>query len=228
MTESQTESSGRRPIASRGWAPIVRVADWLIARRVSPNAISVASVLFAALACTAFAMTTHAETDAVRRAWWILAAAGIQARLLANLFDGMVALGRGVASPLGDLYNEIPDRISDPLILIGAGFAVGGCPILGLGAAVSALLIACVRAFGVVAGADHVFLGPMAKPQRMFVVTLAAIWGAATPDAWQPTHEATGIGVLGAALALVVVGGVITVVRRLRAIAAQLRDRSAQ
>ncbi len=53
------------------------------------------------------------------RAAWLLAACLIQLRLLANMFDGMVAIEQGRQSPLGELYNEIPDRVSDAFILIG-------------------------------------------------------------------------------------------------------------
>ena len=46
-------------------------------------------------------------------------------RLLANLLDGMVAIGRGIASPVGELFNEVPDRVSDTAVLLGLGVAGG-------------------------------------------------------------------------------------------------------
>ena len=60
----------------------------------------------------------------------------------------MVAVGSGKASPLGEVYNEVPDRIADPLILIGAGFAAGGSPTLGYVAALLAVFVAYVRVLG--------------------------------------------------------------------------------
>ena len=79
---------------------------------------------------------------------WLLAAGTVQLRLLANLMDGMVALASYEASPVGELYNEIPDRIEDVLILIGLGYAAGGAPTMGYGAAVLAVFVAYVRAMG--------------------------------------------------------------------------------
>jgi phosphatidylglycerophosphate synthase len=51
----------------------------------------------------------------------------------------MVAIEAGTASPVGELYNEVPDRVSDTATLIGAGYAVGGHPTLGYVAACLAL-----------------------------------------------------------------------------------------
>ncbi len=34
--------------------------------------------------------------------------------LLANLFDGMVAVEGGLGTPSGILFNDFPDRIADP------------------------------------------------------------------------------------------------------------------
>lgn len=49
---------------------------------------------------------------------------------MANLLDGMVAERLGVASsvanPLGLVYNDLPDRVSDIAILAGLGLALGG------------------------------------------------------------------------------------------------------
>ena len=59
----------------------------------------------------------------------------IQLRLAANMFDGMVAIETGKASPTGAIYNEIPDRVSDAAMFLGAGYAAGGQPPLGYRAA---------------------------------------------------------------------------------------------
>jgi hypothetical protein len=64
----------------------------------------------------------------------------------------------------------------------------------------------------------------MAKQQRMATVTAACAACAVLPAAWRP--EWAGLGVMSAALLLVVAGGVVTVVRRLRRIARALREGS--
>ena len=52
----------------------------------------------------------------------------------------------------GNRYNEVPDRIADLIILIAAGFAVGGSPTVGLLAAVVAVFVAYVRTMGASVG----------------------------------------------------------------------------
>ena len=97
----------------------------------------------------------------------------------------MVAFQTGKASPVGELYNEVPDRVSDPAIFIGAGYALGGQPDLGYLAACMALFVAYVRAEGKVAGAHQEYGGPMAKTPRVVVLLLAALYCGLTPEAWQ-------------------------------------------
>lgn len=55
--------------------------------------------------------------------FWLIAALGAQLRLTANMLDGMVALASRRDSKVGELYNEIPDRVSDAAVSIGAGYA---------------------------------------------------------------------------------------------------------
>lgn len=171
----------------------------------------------------AFASTSLAS-DWERLAW--LAGAGfIQLRLLANLLDGMVAIESGRASPVGELYNEVPDRVSDTAILVGVGFASGGTPSLGLIAACAALFTAYVRAMGKAAGAPHEFCGPMAKQQRMALLTIAALYCASVPKSWQPSWGASSeYGFMAAVLLIISVGSLLTAIRRLLRIANNLRE----
>ena len=77
---------------------------------------------------------------------WLAAAVLVQLRLLANLLDGMVAIEAAQASRVGELFNEVPDRVSDAATLVGLGFAVGSVPLLGFLAAILAILVAYIRA----------------------------------------------------------------------------------
>lgn len=211
----------RRPLASREKAASKRLAAWLARRGVRPNAISVAGMIAGVLGGAALTATALLEP-----AWlFFLVAAGlIQLRLLANMLDGMVAVATQQASPVGELFNEVPDRVSDAAILIGAGYAHGAMPELGYLAACVALFVAYVRAEGKVAGAPQEFCGPMAKPHRMFVMTVAALLCAVLPQAWQPgVPDYPLLGIMNAALALIVAGGLWTAVRRLGRIAGKLR-----
>lgn len=162
----------RRPLKSRDtwWARAL--AKWLATRRVTPNAISVIGMIFAALGGLAFAAVPHAGV--LGKAMLVLGVAGAQLRLLCNLLDGMVAVEGGLKGRAGDLYNEAPDRFSDIVLLVGAGYAVGS-PALGWCAAVFAVLTAYVRAFGASLGKGQDFCGPCAKPHRMFLLTVGSL-----------------------------------------------------
>jgi hypothetical protein len=68
----------------------------------------------------------------------------------------------------------------------------------------------------------------MAKPQRMFVLTVAALYCGLAPPTWQPTlADFRQAGIMAAALALLIVGGFVTALRRLLRIAAALRGAGA-
>lgn len=181
MTELEENEPNRRPISSRNLPVLQRFAAWLTRNGVSPNAISVSSMVFAAVAGACLVLTSFVGQP-LRCVAGIGAALFIQFRLLANLFDGMVAVEGGKASTLGEIFNEAPDRVSDTLVLVGAGFAFGADPFWGGMAAVMALMTAYVRALGASVGVGQVFTGPMAKPQRMFLLTLAALWVGIAPE----------------------------------------------
>lgn len=226
MKDTNYRPTERRPLASRQLAGIRRVAAWLVARSVSPNSISLASVVFSALACLCLAGTAWGDSP-LARVLFISAAVLIQARLLANLFDGMVAVDSGGASPLGEVFNEVPDRISDSLIFVGAGFAAGGSPSLGFTAAILSVFVAYVRVFGNSIGERDLFLGPMAKPQRMATLTVACVYSACVPAAWLGgVGSGTWFGATSLALAVVVAGSAVTALRRLRRVTVQLRGRA--
>ena len=219
---SPTAIPGRRPLTSRDRAWARASAAWLARRGVAPNAISLVSMLGAALAAAGLALWPQVE--GWTRAGVLLAVvAGIQLRLLCNLFDGMVAVEGGLRSPVGELYNEVPDRVSDTLILVAAGYGLAGMPYaeaLGWAAALLAMLTAYVRAIGAGVGLPGCFHGPMAKQQRMAVLTVACLAGALLcTQPWMPW-------LLWSALALIAVGAALTTLRRLRAIAAHLRSRA--
>jgi phosphatidylglycerophosphate synthase len=202
------ESGNRRPIAARDTALARRFAAWLAAAGVSPNAISVASVVFAAAGAAAL----------VGLAWpwgpWLCALA-IQLRLLCNLFDGMVAIEGGKQTPTGALYNEVPDRLADSAFLVALGYAAA-LPWLGWLAALLAALTAYIRTLGGALGQTQDFRGPMAKPHRMATMTVACI-AAPLVDPLLPQPLT-----LAVAAAVIALGSAAGCVARLRAITRRL------
>jgi phosphatidylglycerophosphate synthase len=202
----------RRPIAARdtGWARAI--AARLVRTKITPNQISMASVLFAAIGAAALV-------------WWpgiggyLLCAICIQLRLLCNLFDGLVAVEGGKASPLGRIYNEFPDRITDTLFIVALGYAAD-MPWLGWLGALFAVGTAYVRVFGGSLGLVQDFRGPVAKQQRMALLTLGCL-GAIAESFFHTQHYS-----LIAAAVLIAAGSLLTCAARTRAIVAQLRGQN--
>ena len=207
-----TESGSRRPLRSRDW-PAIRGAARMLARAgIAPNHISLASIVFAASAggCL-LAVPGTAGMERAALCWG--AGLLILCRALCNLFDGLVAVegGRGTCS--GELFNDIPDRIADPLILVAAGYATTICawmPAIGWCAGLLAVMTAYVRTLARGLGAPVDFGGPMAKPHRMAVM-MAACAAAPFETAFLPAGS-----LFAAALALVVTGCVLTLWLRIR------------
>lgn len=213
----------RRPLKSRstGWARVT--ARWMARLGVTPNQVSVLSVVGAALACGAFAASHALTQPSAHLAALLLAGVGIQFRLLCNLIDGMVAVEHNKKTVTGDLFNDVPDRISDALIIWGAAYAVVDQPYamsLGWVAIVLAVLSAYVRLLGGALQTPQFFLGPMAKPHRMALLTGAALVQGALAFAPLP---ALPVPPLYVALWILVAGTFITCCRRLSAITRALQ-----
>ena len=200
------EGVNRRPLASRNTAWAMALTRMLAGTSVTPNQISAASILMAALSGGAFWLAGSAEGGA-RIALFLCAAAFCQLRLLCNLLDGMVAVEAGKSSPDGAFWNEVPDRLADMLILVGAGWGAGE-PALGWAAASFAVLTAYLRELGRASGAVPDFSGPMAKPHRMALISAAAVLSLFEP-LWNGRNE-----VLTVALWVVVLGTAFTALRR--------------
>jgi phosphatidylglycerophosphate synthase len=188
---------------------------------VRPNAVSIAGTVFALAAGVGFYRVP--DLPATRGALVLLAAAAcIQLRLLCNLLDGMLAVEEGFKGKTGEIYNDFPDRIADVFILVGAGYSVRHLAYgetLGWAAAVLAVSTAYVRTLGGSLGVTQHFIGPMAKQHRMFTLTLATLL-AAVEAVVGATPRATVIG-----LAVIVAGSIVTVVRRIRRVAAEVAAR---
>ena len=212
----------RRPLKVRGAAFAQRLAARLAQAKVSPDVISAASVAFSALGAALIMAACALDSWVLRPPALLLAAACIQARLLCNLLDGMVAVEHGRAGPAGPIWNELPDRVSDVLLLAGAGYGVqsagiGGGAALGWIAAVLAVLTAYIRELGRGLGQPADFSGPMAKPQRMATLTATCVIAAFEP-LWRGHGQVLLCGVL-----VILAGTLVTVVKRTRNLAAGLR-----
>jgi phosphatidylglycerophosphate synthase len=215
------EDITRRPIKTREHPLSQKFAAALARRDVSPNTISTWGMVFGIAAGLAFAATARYPETA--RLFWLAGAFFVQLRLLANLFDGMVAIEGGKKSSVGELYNEVPDRVSDAATLIGLGYAAHASAALGFSCACAAILTAYLRAMGASLGNGQDFSGPFAKPQRMFAATLAGLFGTLAPGAWQSLSFCKcNHGFVVPILVVILIGTLLTALRRLRHIAAKL------
>jgi phosphatidylglycerophosphate synthase len=203
-------SADRRELSTRAQAWPRAIAGALARVGITPNQVSVLSIVVAAGAWYAYCLAA-ANWEGTATWWLVAAAAGIQLRLLCNLLDGLLAIEGGLKTKTGDLYNEIPDRAADILILLGAGLAVRHCPYgmeLAVAATLLAVLTAYVRLLGGSLGLKQDFRGPMAKQHRMFTLTVGTLAAAVE-------HAVRGkVELLYVAVIVIVVGTALTLVLR--------------
>lgn len=190
----------RRPLKTRaqGWVPLF--ANFLLKRGCTPDYVSIFGIVCAVSAAAFFVLAHKMDM----RLFFVGSAIFIQLRLLCNMMDGFLAVEGGKGSKFGDIFNEVPDRYEDILILVATGYAASAT-ILGWVAAALAVLTAYTRAFAGTLGVQGLFLGPMAKPHRMFVLTLACLIEA---------FIVTDVSFLTVALWIVIIGCFITLYRR--------------
>lgn len=155
-----------KPAFRKALSPIGRL---LIGAGVSADAVTVAGVIFAAIGGLGIWMGRHGD------AWLLLVPAGALLRTAANALDGWIAQETKSGRPLGEVLNETADRVADAAMFLPVAL-VPGVPGLLVAGALAAMLV--VSFLGVVikaAGGPRVYQGVMGKPDRMFVLGLAAI-----------------------------------------------------
>ncbi len=220
-----TDTANRRPIRQRQ-SPWARwMAQRLAEEGASPDLISVAGAACATLAGGLLLAGDAAHPIWLRAPLLIAAAVFIQMRMLFNMLDGMVAIEHGRASPAGPIWNELPDRYSDVVVLVCAGYAARQGGVLfsaaaGWTCAILALAAAYVRELGCGLGLPADFSGPFAQQQRMLALTVAAAVSAVEP-LWGWAGQT-----LMLALIVVAAGTAHTTARRTLTLARRLAERA--
>lgn len=176
-----------KPWYARRLAGIRRL---LIAWRVSPHAVTTASIGFGAAAGAALAT--------LRPGIWLalVVTVALAARLAAVNLDGAVARERGQVSRTGSVINELGDRLAELA-------ALAGCLVLAPGtlvavAAGASLLPSWVSLAGAAAGSPRLQGGPAGKTERCVLL----VGFAATGSPWWLVTLTAG-ALLTAALRLV-------------------------
>jgi phosphatidylglycerophosphate synthase len=215
------QPASRRPIAE-GFRRTARGAtQFCVGAGIHADAISYFSIVAAAMAAFCFWQSWR------QPALLIIAPLFCYLRLWCNMLDGMVALAAGAASWRGEVLNDLPDRISDVLIFVGAAHSGWMHPLFGYWAAIMSLGTAYVGILGQAVGAQREFSGLMSKPWRMVILGLGA-WLTYVLFRWN--HGETFIGTLRALewTCLFVIGGCIqTSAQRLARILRSLKAKGA-
>ena len=213
----------RRTIKTRDRKWAKNIAKFISKFNISPDEISMLSVFFAF--CSGVMFCFLGQKFLPSKLYFLIPLAAIilmQLRLLCNLLDGMVAVENNKHSVLGDIYNEFPDRLSDTFIFIGIG--VGGQTmlslILGLLLALFAMFTAYTRVLGGAIGTKQYFIGPMAKQHRMAFLTVTMLI-----CLFSSTIHIKLIPVI---LSIMIFGCIITIYRRIVAIAKELKANKTQ
>lgn len=180
-----------KPAFRRALSPVARR---MVRAGISADAITAAGLGFAVLAGLGVWLGREAD------AWLLLVPVGAFLRTAANALDGMVAVATETARPLGDVFNEVADRAGDVAVLLPLALVPGVNDVL-VGGTVAATLVVSYLGMAVkAAGGRRVYAGIMGKPDRMFLVGVAAIVGLVVDDAgsaftWGLWVMLAGIGI---------------------------------
>ncbi len=158
---------------------LVGVENWLVARRVHPDLVTLAGV-----ACAGLLGATLAASAVWP--WLALAVAPLAVgRLAANALDGLVARRTGQARPWGEVYNEFSDRLADTAVLVGLALNSAVIGPLAWGVLTLTLLNSYLGTTAKAAGGKRQFGGLLAKADRMIYLAIfspiALVFG---PVAW--------------------------------------------
>ncbi len=142
--------------------------------RVSADHLTLAGIVFGALAAIAFAEGRFPLGGL------FLFLAGI-----ADMFDGSLARASGSATPFGSFIDSVADRATDCLILGGIAWHYRERPelILALTAIGGSFLVSYTRARAEGLGITC-DVGLMERPERMILLIAGAITGLMTPALW--------------------------------------------
>ncbi len=218
MSQNQT----RRELSSRKVNAFQKFAKFLVTLGLTPNQISILSMLFAIIGGGALSQLQNTENFYI---FLLIGFIGIQLRLLCNLVDGLMAIEGGLKTPTGELFNDVPDRFSDLFLFFGLSLSIQSWwgPHLGWATSVAAILTAYVRTLGASMGQGHDFKGPLAKQHRMAVMNLTLILSGTEQLIFQHYNYSLITGFI-----ILFVGSSVTVFTRLYRISKKINDSAPQ
>lgn len=184
------------------------VVGWLVARRVNPDLLT-----FSALGLSFLAAWALWAAPSNRHLLFLVPPA-VLLRLVLNALDGQVARRTGRAGPVGQIKNELSDRLADAAIFLGIGLGGYADPRLSLLGLAIVLFIPWVGILGKAVVGERIYSGILGKPDRMLFLALFALIG------WWTGNLASFNLFLWLTIAL----GVVTAVQRLRKILERIKS----
>jgi len=140
-------------------------------RRLSPNAVSVSSLVPSALAA-----------GALWAGWWPLVVLGIAGRMVLTVMDGLIAEAYNKKTRIGPYLNRLPQEIGDAMLFLALlAWADPAWVALLLA---SAWLVNVLGVLPGVAGGSPQPVGPAGQPDRIAIVLVAAIVACIYPLDW--------------------------------------------
>lgn len=165
--------SPSKPKSRRRGVFLRRTSLFLMRLGITSEMVAIFGMILGILAGTAFMAT--GETEHPRIGWGIGGALCLL-RVIAIRLDGLLQSASERQSRDEEFYNELPERVSDAVTLLGFGFAAGSDPWLGLGAALAAIFSAYIRSLvtsRAKAGQTMRFV-PMRRNQRLVLLALVS------------------------------------------------------
>jgi CDP-diacylglycerol--glycerol-3-phosphate 3-phosphatidyltransferase len=139
--------------------------------RLSPNVVSVSSLIPSGLAAAAMWF-----------GWWPLVVLGIAGRMALTVMDGLIAESYGKKTPIGPYVNRLPQEIGDAMLfaaLLPHADARWVAAVLGCAWVVNVMAV-----LPVLAGGSPQWVGPGGQPDRIAVVMVAAAAATVIPLWW--------------------------------------------
>ena len=151
-----------------------RAALQLVSMGISREWIAILGMVLGILAGLSFFVTSEAPDP---KWFWLLGMVFCLLRIGTIQIVGVLSSHSSRSLSEDEFFNELPERVSDAVTMIGFGFAVHSSPWLGLGAALGAIFSAYVRSMGQTMGADEKdsSRGPMTRTHRLLLVSTTSI-----------------------------------------------------
>lgn len=190
-----------RPFASKFIEPL---AEFFVRSEVSPDTVSIASLICAFLAGISF-YCSPASSEFI-----LLAGSLVILNSIFDALDGIIARKSNRATARGDFLDHVIDRYSDVFIICSIFFA-GYIPWqVGVAAIVGVLLTSYLGTQAQALGLGRYYGGVMGRADRLVVIILAAFGNFTFPI------PIAGFSLLGWAIILIAVTSHITAVQRIR------------